>query len=147
MDGSDLPNAGQGCLQTQTLLGSSGRNLSKNMERYVQGHTFQLIFIGKAEQKSIPSAFLTAELLSPSSARLRLTPEAEHLSLEAGEALLGARAARPMSPEKLLLLLPRPGRVVAPGDRAGVTGSLVQEQGWEDPPVLGRKSHIAGAGP
>lgn len=122
---SQIP--GQGRLQTQTLLGSSGGSLSKKLERYVQGHKFQGTFVGKAKQKSIPSAFLTVELFFPSSARLRLIPAAEHLSLEAGEALRGARAAHPVSPEKLFLLLPRPGRVVAPGDRAGVTGSLVQE--------------------
>lgn len=38
--------------------------MSRNVERYVQGHKFQGVFVRKAEQKTLPSAFPTLELLS-----------------------------------------------------------------------------------
>lgn len=111
----------QGCSQTQALLGRSGRHLSESMARYVQGHTFQATLLGKAEQKGIPSAFLTADLLSPSAVWLRLIPAIEHLSLEARRGSARGQGSRTRVPGE-----------VAPAP-AGVTGSLVQEQGWGDP--------------
>lgn len=61
--------------------------MSRNMERYVQGHKFQGVFVRKAEQKTIPSAFPTLELLSQVGGAEAPSSNGAHLPRVRGEAL------------------------------------------------------------
>lgn len=71
------------------------------MGRYVQGHQLQVVFAGKAEQKTLAPAFPTSALLSQVPPQ-RSIPAVQHLPLEA-EARLheGAGQPEPTSLEKL----------------------------------------------